>query len=184
MHWVKPGRAWWWGWRKNGFSYGNTQMLNVLGHHMLLCLWENPDSGEGEIPVSQLGRLRPGEDRESSPVFSHWLTMAFRRDVNSLPWAQGSRGPLYQVRADSAHSPGHTAGLLSEPPPQLHPPGVHLLTHCERVPTCAGQYPRLEIGGQQSENIDCLVAFLFTEHWRSEVRVGPRPFPLTKGLSH
>lgn len=150
---VKLGRAWRWGWGKKGFSHGNTQMLNVLGHRTQLCLWENPNSGEGRIPVSQIGRLRPGEDGESSSVFSHWLITALRRDANSLPWAQGSRAPLNQVRAGSAHSPVHTAGLLSEPPPQLHPPGAHLLSHCERVPTWARQCPGLEIGGEQSENI-------------------------------
>lgn len=148
---MKLGRAWRWGWRKKGFSHGNTQMLSVLGHHTLLRLWENPDSGEGETPILRSGD-KPGEDGETSSV-SHWLTAAFGRGANSLPWAQRSRAPLYQVRAGSAHSAVHTAGLLAEPPPQLHPPGVHLLTHCERVPTCAGQYPGLEIGSEQSENI-------------------------------
>lgn len=40
------------GGRGGGFSHGNTQVLNVLGHHVLVCLWKNPDGGEENIPIS------------------------------------------------------------------------------------------------------------------------------------
>lgn len=38
--------------RGKGFSHGNTQVLNVLGPHVSVCLWKNPDGGEENIPIS------------------------------------------------------------------------------------------------------------------------------------
>lgn len=82
------------------------KFLSVLEDHTLLCSWKNPRGGEGEIPISQIGGLRPGADRESSSVTTYWLAKAFRRDSNSFSWAPRR--------------------LLSEPLSQLYPPGVFI----------------------------------------------------------
>lgn len=88
------------------------KFLSVLEDHTLLCSWKNPRSGEGEIPISQIGGLRPGADRESNSVTTYWLAKAFGRDSNSFPWAPRR--------------------LLLEPHPPASPSRcVHLLTHRE-----------------------------------------------------
>lgn len=114
-----------------------THVLSVLGHRVLVCLWKNPDGGKENIPISWIrggAGLRPGQTE--SPA--QW-------PFGSLLWpsegmqtrSRGSGSRLLCIGSELALSIPHcrlqaTFGLLSEPLPQLGPPGAHLFTHCER----------------------------------------------------